>query len=268
MKEILETTNYDLFKKLGGNRATSISRINKIKNSILNVGYITSPILVNENMEIIDGQGRFEALKELEMPIEYIIQKGLNIKECIAMNINQTNWNILDYIQSYADKGNQNYIYFIDLINTFPKLRGMHFYSIALSGRGHPDFEKIKSGDLIITEEEYEKAKEKLKFIYPIKAEFSYVKRIDYILKGLLYCLNMEMVDKELLKRKIIDVLESGVIPPMPTIEEVMQFMEKIYNKNKRGYTVYIYTEYRKGVEERIAKGFNLINNNKQGVKI
>ena len=39
-----------------GNRITSVGRINKIKRSIMQVGYITSPILVNENMEIIDGQ--------------------------------------------------------------------------------------------------------------------------------------------------------------------------------------------------------------------
>ena len=28
--------------------------------------------------------GRYEALKELNLPIEYIVQPGINIKECIA----------------------------------------------------------------------------------------------------------------------------------------------------------------------------------------
>ena len=119
MKEIKVTNEYDKFKKLKGNRAVTEKRKEKIKNSILKVGYITSPILVNDKYEIIDGQGRFEALKELQLPIEYIIQDNIGITECVAMNIHQTNWSLLDYIQSYADKGIQSYQYIVDLMKEF-----------------------------------------------------------------------------------------------------------------------------------------------------
>ena len=73
-KKIYITKDYSIFKKLTGNRSTELERITKICDSIREVGYITSPILVNENMEVIDGQGRLEAFKELGIPVEYIIE--------------------------------------------------------------------------------------------------------------------------------------------------------------------------------------------------
>ena len=65
--EILRTNKYEIFKELKGNREISPLRITKIINSIKNVGYIINPIIVNEKMEIIDGQGRLEALRILKI---------------------------------------------------------------------------------------------------------------------------------------------------------------------------------------------------------
>ena len=177
MKEIKSTTNYEMFKKLEGNRATTVARVNKIKKSIMTVGYITSPILVNENMEIIDGQGRFEALKELRLPVEYIVQEGLNVKECIAMNIYQTNWKVMDYIKSYAAKGNPNYIRLTNLMTEFPLIATIEIMAVALFEISRFDAVKIREGELEISEEQYEEAREKLKFIYPIAIEYKNITR-------------------------------------------------------------------------------------------
>ena len=70
---VYSTTDYDSFAKLEGNRDVLQSRKNIIKESIEERGWIRNPVVVNEKMQIIDGQGRFEALKELGMPIEYVI---------------------------------------------------------------------------------------------------------------------------------------------------------------------------------------------------
>lgn len=62
-KEIKVTNNYEMFKILAGNRGVSPARVKKIKKSIEDVGYITSPILVNEKMEVIDGQRQIASFK-------------------------------------------------------------------------------------------------------------------------------------------------------------------------------------------------------------
>ena len=259
MKEIKSTTNYEMFKKLEGNRATTVARVNKIKKSIMNVGYITSPILVNENMEIIDGQGRFEALKELRLPVEYIVQEGLNVKECIAMNIYQTNWKVIDYIKSYAAKGNPSYVKLVDLMNEFPLVATTEIMSVAIFEIGKFNPLKTREGDLEITQEQYEKAREKLQFIYPIAEEYKNITRIRLILNAMLYCLYIPGIDKYRLKTKVISILETGKIPPIPTVDEAMQLMEEIYNRNSKRETFYIYTEYRKRNEEREKIGLAII---------
>lgn len=259
MKEIKSTTNYEMFKKLEGNRATTVARVNKIKKSIMTVGYITSPILVNENMEIIDGQGRFEALKELRLPVEYIVQKGLNVKECIAMNIYQTNWKVIDYIKSYAAKGNPDYLRLTSLMTEFPLVATTEIMAIALFELGRFDPLKVREGNLEISEEQYEEAREKLKFIYPIAEKYKSITRIRLILNAMLYCLYIPGIDKYRLKTKVISILETGKIPPIPTVDEAMQLMEEIYNRNSKRETFYIYTEYRKRSEERERRGLDVL---------
>ena len=61
--KIYETTSYSQFKTMEGNRAVKDGRVNKIVESINKIGYVLSPILVNEKMEVIDGQGRLSALE-------------------------------------------------------------------------------------------------------------------------------------------------------------------------------------------------------------
>ena len=88
---------------------------------------------------------------------------------------------------------------------------------------------------------------------------YSDIPRINLFFKGLLYCAEIEEIDLDRLKQKSVEVLELGKLPPIPTQEEVMQFIEEIYNKNSHKPTLYIYTEYRKQVEERMAKGVRII---------
>ena len=63
-----------------GNREIEESRVKKIKDSILKVGYITSPIIVNEKMEVIDGQRKNRGIKTIKFP-------GVEIAELIWYNI-------------------------------------------------------------------------------------------------------------------------------------------------------------------------------------
>jgi ParB-like chromosome segregation protein Spo0J len=71
--KIYKTKEYNKFKILKGNRTIPRNRVEKIKQSIEEVGCIINPIIVNENYEIIDGQGRFTALQESDKDIYYII---------------------------------------------------------------------------------------------------------------------------------------------------------------------------------------------------
>ena len=113
------TKNYNLFKPLLGNRVVFENRKQVLISSIKQNGWITNPILVNKNMEIINGQHRFEALKELNMPIEYIVFEDATIQDCIALNIKQQNWKLSDYIRCYAETGNDDYIFLMEQLKKY-----------------------------------------------------------------------------------------------------------------------------------------------------
>lgn len=118
-KVILQTMDYSKFKKLKGNRNVDPVRVQRIIQSIKKVGYITSPLIVNEDLEVIDGQGRLEALRILGLPVEYIVHENIGIDECISMNINQINWVDRDYIYSYADRNYKSYILLKNLMEKY-----------------------------------------------------------------------------------------------------------------------------------------------------
>lgn len=111
MTTILTTKDYKQFKTVKGNRGTSKSHIKKLKEAIQAKPSIIefNPILVNEKMEIIDGQHRKEAISELGLPIHYLKVKGLTLDDVQALNSGKKNWSPLDFAKAYAVNGNQNY---------------------------------------------------------------------------------------------------------------------------------------------------------------
>lgn len=158
--QVFKTYNYNKFNKMTGNRDIESKRIAKIKESIDTVGQVINPIIVNEKFEVIDGQGRLETFKLLQLPVYYIVVPGIGMKECVSMNINQTNWTLPDYIKSFADMNNESYIRLSKLLNTF--LGGkitLNVVDCAVSGSLRANSRTIKSGAYICEEIQYENAK-------------------------------------------------------------------------------------------------------------
>lgn len=248
MKKIERTNDYDKFKRLKGNRDVSPSRVRKIIESIDKVGYVTSPIIVNENMEIIDGQGRLEALKQLNMPVEYIVHEGIGINECLSMNIHQSNWTMKDYIKSYAERGKQSYIYLQQLMERYPNI---NINNIVIATQEHFKCAKIVyKGSLIISEYQFNKAIEKLDYIQEIVPKIKYLNGgVHFLTHALLICTELEDVDLDRLKTKLLE--ESSLMKTWNSVPTCLQSIEDIYNKNLN-YPVFIYTEYRKKLYTRL----------------
>ena len=163
--QIYSTRDYNAFQKLQGNRAVLQRRKNLILTSIRENGWIRNPIVVNEKMEIVDGQGRFEALKQLNMPVEYCISEGSTIKDCVALNLKQKNWGTLDYVQCYADLGNENYIQLLHYIEKYKHLGVEQVCSMLYEYRGvrQGDTAGIRSGNFILAHPET--ADDRLQFL-------------------------------------------------------------------------------------------------------
>lgn len=109
--QVQSTKDHSIFRTQNGNRQVNKLHKSRIKDSMA-TSTLVSPIIVNENYEIIDGQHRFEALKELDKPVQYIVVKGYGLKETQILNVNTKNWNLNSFLDSYCDLGNENYLAF------------------------------------------------------------------------------------------------------------------------------------------------------------
>jgi hypothetical protein len=92
------------------------------------------PIIVNEKMQIIDGQNRLEARRILTLPVPYIIATGMTLSDVQKINSTSKLWNSDDYTRSFIEQGNEHYRTYQDFRTTY----GLpHEVSILLlAGRG------------------------------------------------------------------------------------------------------------------------------------
>jgi hypothetical protein len=110
-----ETTDYDKFVFHRKNRRVNDLHVSELVKSIGQNNLLhAQPILVNEKLEVIDGQHRLAAARQCEVPIYYIIKRGLTIEDAITLNINTKNWGFQDYLDYWVEQGVHEYQLFRD----------------------------------------------------------------------------------------------------------------------------------------------------------
>ena len=110
-QQIKKTENYQMFKSLLGNRPIVKAGLAHLKQSIQKRNMLeNNPINVNEQMQIIDGQHRLEAARELGLPIYYAVITGAGHEEMLLKNVNQRMWSHDYYLKSYISMGKGAYI--------------------------------------------------------------------------------------------------------------------------------------------------------------
>lgn len=115
MSEIFKTKNYSIFKKHHFNRNIDEGNLKKITNSMKAMNLLQfRPILVDKEMNVIDGQHRLKAAEMLDLEIFYQISENDSPENIILLNANQKAWGIADYINYYASQGNNYYINFLE----------------------------------------------------------------------------------------------------------------------------------------------------------
>lgn len=114
--QIQSTIDYNLFLRIPGNRKVYTNQLKRLYETIKHVPELlaVNPILVNENMEIIDGQHRLEVCKKLDIPVYFIKAEGLTLADVQMLNSNRKPWTPVDTAESFKEQGNKNYAYYLD----------------------------------------------------------------------------------------------------------------------------------------------------------
>lgn len=140
---VYKTYDYSKFKLVDVNREIVELSVKRLVESFKTM-YLVSVIVVNEKYEIIDGQHRFTAARELGFPIHYIIVYGYGLKEIQMLNTNQKNWQRKDHLHAHCISGKEVYLEFQEFLNEFPEL-GMASALRIFSG-GTDGYKKVKEG--------------------------------------------------------------------------------------------------------------------------
>lgn len=114
---VFKTKDYDKFKLISENREPD--HVNALVSSFRK-RLVPNAILCNEKLEIIDGQNRFLALKELGEPILYYCIDGLDIYDVASLNSYGKNWSNEDYVRMWAALGKNEYKKILDFCREFP----------------------------------------------------------------------------------------------------------------------------------------------------
>lgn len=251
---VYRTPNYSRFKPLLGNREIEEIRVRNVIKSIREIGYITAPIIVNERMEVIDGQARLEALKRLGLPVDYIVVKGTGIDECIYLNAMQRQWTLDDYITSYADRGNTSYIFLANLLTAYRKRFSLNVIFNAL--RFVSGFNSVRPavqlGQFTCTAEQYSKTVAMLDYastaaglIDPIGG------RMECYYIALCFVYSLPQVDS----KRLLEKMQSKRVELLPVAKtfQALEILEKIYNSRNKD-RVYLVAEFNKATERRRGK--------------
>lgn len=157
--QIKKTQDYSIFNSIKGNREIQKSHVknlteafskNKAKASTI-LSY--NPILVNEQLEVIDGQHRLEAAKKLGIPVYYIISNGLNLKDTQNLNSNNKPWRPIDYAKAFSESGNPSYTIYLDFVEAFPRYNHDILRHVLSSGKSNgKDFKSGKFNVWLVKE--------------------------------------------------------------------------------------------------------------------
>lgn len=244
MKEIKTTSNYGMFRYMAGNR--EVRSTNKLEASMRKFGFIEScPIIVNSEMEIIDGQHRLAAAKKLSLPVSYVVEdNGGSIDEVRTINSSKKNWTTWDYIESYANTGKKAYQKIIEYSQKYPELTKMSLLK-TLSGK-NLDLNAIKTGNTLINVEESENRLSWVSTFLPYAPKSGWSG--NYI-GALLFIYERQLIPKS----KLLAAFESQKDNPRFSLKytgkipEVLESIEELYNyKKTQENRVYLKTEWLK----------------------
>lgn len=143
---IQETSDYDIFKLLPHNRPVVQSHVVRLMHSLSERPHlrVSRPVLVNEKMQVIDGQHRLKASELNDQSVYFMEVPGLTIDDARLLNALQRTWSLLDYAYSYASSRVPAYVQFVKTYENhelppsiimdymMPNIRRQHDFRIGL----------------------------------------------------------------------------------------------------------------------------------------
>jgi len=227
--QVHTTQNYSMFSPIDGNRNKNELHITRLKKS-MQENYLFTTITVNEKFQIIDGQHRFEAIKSLNLPVNYVVCKGYGLKEVQILNANSKTWNADDYMEGYAKLGNPHYIKYKEFKNKYGFGHNECLPMLSDTTRGNGKLQQLfKRGEFRIVD--LMRAEKNAKKILQIKNLYSGYNRRSFVAAMLFLFKKPEFNHVEFVNKL---KLQPSALTDCSNTEQYLLLIEKIYNYHRK----------------------------------
>lgn len=236
--KVLKSSEYSQFVFTLENRPLQTSNI-KFKNLVASMkanGFLPSfPISVRRSgsrYQILDGQNRFEAAKQLGIPILYVVYEADTQLDIAALNDTQRAWSMKDFVGSYATQGKADFHF----LQEFAKRGKLHLNRAAslLGGEMYASGnvrKKLRDGTFEIRDVEYA---ERVVALVNAVAEHCHEPwvRGTPCIAALSRLLRVSEFDPALLIKRI--PANMSLFINQPTVDAFTEMFERIYNSRSR----------------------------------
>ena len=229
IQEIHFTKDYGMFKIIKENRDKDNPNYKQLKESIQTKHIKSAAIIVNEKLEILDGQHRFWIFKELGLVVPYTIEVGGTEQDVRLLNTAGKKWSLYDHLTAYANAGLKEYKktskflnhYGFKINETVAMLRSRTRVNGVVMTQFKQGFFKIADLD---------HAEKTAETILSFESVYKGVRRRSFVF-AMLNCLQTKGFDPERLKRKI--ELQPNKLKAYLSWEECLVDIQKVYNFNE-----------------------------------
>jgi hypothetical protein len=248
LTEVYVTKNYSLFTFLNGNREINLVNLRKIKNSLSQKQILESAIIVGEGKNglfiIIEGQHRFIACKELNLPVSFIIREDFDedvheksLNDILLLSTASTNWDVNNFLGSNIVRGSKPYMIYGEIYEAFNFEHEILFHVLNTRLKTKLNHQLFKKGELNINESDGDYLYSSLEKLDNFRALFEEV-GLRYYLKAIHNILSIPNIDYGRLYKVLTT---NNDFPVSRTVELAEQNIVLKYNKGlRKNGTIYI----------------------------
>ncbi len=258
---VYKTTDYNRFVLMPENRQIYPVHVANLRRSIQEDGYLKErPIEVirsGDKMVIVDGQHRFTACRELELPIFYILKSEADASLAVrVVNNNAKIWRPEDYLRHFIAMKNTSYIRLAKFMEDFDVGISAALGLLTLGGKNLSNNKdtrhNFKTGHLNFSEQTLDEASIMMVPINEIRnlhERMGPLRKDPAFIKALVILTTSKIYDHERMMKNLS--VNIGMVAVCTSINKYLAMLEGIYN-------------YKRGEGKRLhlsRKGLTLIQN-------
>lgn len=223
---VQETSDYEQFSFIENNREVVRGHVEALKQAFDTIGNLTKvqPILVNDRMQVIDGQHRFQAARELGLPIHFTVVGGLGVAEARSMNILHRTWTVADFARSYALGGDVNYQKYLLLAEDYGFKHSI-LLTYAINDQMTGKWAEFREGNFVLTDEAG--TKERLDSLAQVE-EITPLAKNKVFAIALLRVMKTDGYSHRHMLSKM--TLHPELLKRFASLEDALRMLEEVYN--------------------------------------